>query len=271
MYEAYWQLDAKPFECTSDARFYYPSESQQAALLKLRYAIENKREAALLAGASGLGKTILVGALERMLPAHCRPIAHIVFPQMPSDQLVAYIAGELSGERGEFESVDRSVRRIRQSLADNAASKRHTVLIIDEAHLLRDTGGLDTLRLLLNLQVQGVPAMTLVLIGQTVILPALDRLPELDERLGVKCLLRRFTLEESMAYVSHRLNAAGAKRRIFDSSALEAEHQLGHGVPRQINRLCDLALLIGFADERPAISAAQIEAVSDELMAVVPE
>jgi general secretion pathway protein A len=102
MYEAYWQLDAKPFECTSDARFYYPGESQQAALLKLRYAIENKREAALLAGASGLGKTLLVSALERMLPTHIRPLVHIVFPQMPSDQLVAYIAGELSGERGEF-------------------------------------------------------------------------------------------------------------------------------------------------------------------------
>lgn len=271
MYEAYWQLAAKPFENTADARFYYPGESHQGALLKLRYAIENRREAALLAGPSGLGKTLLVAALERLLPPQAQPLVRIVFPQMPPDQLVAYIAAELTGEREAAPTIDRNIRRIQARLNENVAGQRHAVLVVDEAHLLRDTSGLETLRLLLNLQVQGTPAMTLLLVGQTILLPALERLPELDERLGVKCLLRRFSAEETMAYVSHRLSAAGAARTIFDTSALEAVHELSHGVPRQINRLCDLALLIGFAEERPGITAAQIEAVADELVAVAPE
>jgi type II secretory pathway predicted ATPase ExeA len=272
MYEAYWQLDAKPFEPTSDARFYYPGESHQAALLKLRYAIENRREAALLAGPAGLGKTLLVSALARMLPATLQPRVHLVFPQMPPHQLVAYVASELTGTTvAHEEGVDRHVRRIQQTLIENAAAKRHAVLFVDEAHLLRDNGGLETLRLLLNLQVNGAPAMTLVLLGHTLLLPTLERLPELDQRLGVKCLLRRFKLEETMAYISHRLTAAGAKRPIFDASALEAVHELAHGTPRQINRLCDLALLIGFADERAGINAAQVEAVAGELVAVMPE
>lgn len=74
-----------------------------------------------------------------------------------------------------------------------------------------------------------------------------------------------------MAYISHRLTAAWATRAIFDTSALEAAHQLSHGVARQINRLCDLALLVGFAEERAVISASQIEAVAEELVAVTPE
>ncbi len=273
MYEAYWQLDAKPFEPTADVRFYYPGESHQAALLKLRYAIENRREAALLAGPAGLGKTLLVSALARLLPAHCQPLVHVVFPQMPPEQLIAYIANELTGEVSPHDdyTIDRNVRRIQKRLIDNVATKRHAVLVVDEAHLLRDNGGLETLRLLLNLQVGGAPAMTLVLMGHTLLLPTLERLPELDERLGVKCLLRRFKLEETMAYISHRLTAAGAKRPIFDASALEAVHELAHGTPRQINRLCDLALLIGFADERAGINAAQVEAVADELVSVTPE
>lgn len=271
MYEAYWQLDAKPFEPTSEARFYYPGESHQAALLKLRYAIENKREAALLAGPAGVGKTLLVSVLARMLPAHCQPLVHLVFPQLSSEQLVAYIASELCGDFDDERSVDRNIRRIQAKLQENVAAKRHAVLVVDEAQLLRESGGLDTLRLLLNLQVQGAPAMTLLLVGHTLILPALERCPELDERLGVKCLLRRFTLEETMAYIHHRLAAAGAKQALFDNAAIEALQQLTHGVARQINRLCDLALLIGFAEERSIISAAQIEAVADELMAVTPE
>jgi general secretion pathway protein A len=238
----------------------------------LRYAIENRRQAALLAGPSGLGKTLLVGALARLLPPTYQPFAEIVYPQMPPDQLLAYIADELTGEiSAQTTPIERSIRRIQQRLNANVDAQRHAVLVVDEAHLLREGGGLETLRLLLNLQVKGAPGMTLVLVGQTVLLPALERLPELDERLGVKCLVKRFSLEETMAYISHRLHAAGASRPIFDTSALEAVHAISQGVARQINRLCDLALLIGFAEERPGIGAAQIEAVADELAAVVPE
>ena len=63
----------------------------------------------------------------------------------------------------------------------------------------------------------------------------------------------------------YRLSAAGASRPIFDTQALDALHELSHGIPRRINRLADLALLVGFADELPAVTRAQIEAVSDEL------
>src|SRR5690606_24028384 len=99
----------------------------------------------------------------------------------------------------------------------------------------------------------------------------LERMPELDERLGVKCLIRPFTLEESIAYVQHRLQVAGATRPIFDDRALMAIHRLSHGSPRRINRLCDLALLIGYAEERTTIGEVQIVAVAEELTTVAPE
>jgi general secretion pathway protein A len=72
-------------------------------------------------------------------------------------------------------------------------------------------------------------------------------------------------------FLYHRLQAAGARQEIFDSSALEAVHHLSLGVPRRINRLCDLAMLIGFAEERACLGCAQIEAIAEELVAVAPE
>ena len=74
MYESYWRLTRKPFENAADPRFYYPAESHQAALLKLRYAIENRRGAALLAGPSGSGKTLLTTMLRGTLTAAMRPL-----------------------------------------------------------------------------------------------------------------------------------------------------------------------------------------------------
>ena len=67
MYKDFWQLETKPFEPSSDPQFFYPSETHQGALLKLRYAIENHRGAALLSGPSGAGKTMLVGMLEQQV------------------------------------------------------------------------------------------------------------------------------------------------------------------------------------------------------------
>jgi general secretion pathway protein A len=48
-------------------------------------------------------------------------------------------------------------------------------------------------------------------------------------------------------------------------------HALTHGVARRINRLCDLALLVGFAEEQAMLGAEQFEAVSQELVAVAAE
>lgn len=267
MYTTFWKLSTRPFENTTDRRFYYPSEVHQAALLKLRYVVEHGRGAALLAGGSGLGKTLLVQTLRDDLPEECGPLVHIKFPQMPPDQLMAHLADMLTGEHSSDASVSLSVSRIEQALARYAEQQRPAIVVIDEAHLLRATGGLETVLLLLNFD----SPWTLLLVGQPAILPALERLPELEERLNVKCLLRRFTLEETISYVHHRMLIANVvdTHAIFEPAALETIHQLADGVPRRINRLCDLCLLIGFAEDAAQITAAHVQAVADELLANV--
>ncbi len=271
MYETYWQLETKPFEHTSDARFYFPGESHQGALLKLRYAVESQRGAALLTGGAGLGKTLLVQALARQLAERYTPFVRLVFPQMPPDQLLAYLAGRLTGRHVDPAPIADSLRRLEDVLNENVQAGRRAVLVIDEAQHLCEAGTLETVRLLLNLETPSGPGFTLLLVGQPLLLPVLERMPELDERLGVKCLIRPFTLEESIAYVQHRLQVAGATRPIFDDRALMAIHRLSHGSPRRINRLCDLALLIGYAEERTTIGEVQIVAVAEELTTVAPE
>jgi len=272
MYEAYWKLSQKPFENCSDSRFYFPGESHQAALLKLRYAIENHRGGALLAGPPGSGKTLLVGMMRAMLGEPFSPFVHLAFPQMPTDQLLACLACELSGKDGQRSlTVQQSVRRIERFLAENTEQGRHAVVVLDEAHLLDDNQTLEAIRLLMNFEPAGRPGWTLLLAGQPGILPILDRLPQLEERLGVKCLLRPFTAAETASYVNHRLQVAGARHAIFENESLAVLHQKTHGIARRINRLCDLALLIGFADQRATISPAQLDAIHQELIHVAPE
>src|SRR4051794_6658747 len=161
MYQAYWQLDCRPFESTGDAKFYYAAESQRGALLKLRYVLENRRGAALLAGESGLGKTLLVQKLLGELDAAFTPRVHLVFPQMPPDQLLTYLADQLTGQYSPLTAtIEQSVRRIERTLAANAQAGKHAIIAIDEAHLLRDLQSLEAVRLLMNFQHDGQPVAT---------------------------------------------------------------------------------------------------------------
>lgn len=273
MYLDYWQLAAKPFEPHPDRASFYRYESNEGALLKLRYAIENRRGAVALAGPAGVGKTLVVQLLQAELANAFGPRLNVVFPQMSSRDLLVYLAEQIGAPPADppRHTVEESIRRLEFYLGQNARQGRHAIVVIDEAHLLEDCGALETLRLLLNFDFDGRPTLSLVLVGQMNLISAIGRLPSLDERLSAKALLRAFTAEETAAYVRHRLTAAGAARELFTADAVEALHYLGRGIPRQINRLGDLALLVGYADRLPRLTAHEIETVSEELVAVAVE
>ena len=274
MYESYWSLQLKPFGGGCDVRAYYQGEAHQGALLKLRYAVESRSGAALLVGPAGVGKTLVARLLADRLPAESGPTIHLTFPQMPTAALLSYLACELGADVNaarEEASLDVSVRAVERKLLEIAATGKHTLLIVDEAHLLEGTRTFEALRLLLNIEYEGRPAATLVLVGQTSLLPTISRLPQLEQRLGVKCMLRALSHDETHSYVQHRLQAVGGAADLFDSDALDTVHAISQGVPRDINRLCDLALLLGFADEAQRIDAERIEAVARELVEVTGE
>lgn len=276
MYEAYWKLNQRPFGSGADPRAYYPSDAHQGALLKLRYTIENQHSAGLLTGPPGTGKTLLLRLLAEQLPERFRPMVELVFPQMSAAELLASFAAGLgttpaTALGATLPTIAESIARIQAKLREQASKGRHTVLAIDDAQLLEGNRTFETLRLLLNMEAEGRPLLTLLLVGQPSLLPMMERMPHFEERLGAKCLLRPLTVEETMSYVSHRLTAAGAQQNIFDTGALETLFRLTRGVPRRINRLCDLALLIAFADEQPSVGAAHVEAVAQELAVAAVE
>src|SRR3990172_2586007 len=159
MYLDYWQLTSQPFEAIADRAGLYPCEAHEGALVKLRYAIDNQRGAALLAWPAGTGKTMLSRLLEQTLDARFSPFVRLVFPQMSSRDLLVYLAEELGAPPVDSprHTVEESVRRLQHYLQQNAELDRHAVVVVDEAHLLEDCGALETLRLLLNFETASGP------------------------------------------------------------------------------------------------------------------
>lgn len=269
MYCSYWGFTERPFECGSDGRFFFRDEAHHAALLKLRYVVENRRGCGLLAGPSGVGKSMLVGMLDRQLEKATSPVVHVVYPLMETGELLAFIATELTGDPdwGGTPSIARDVRRIREFLSENTANGKHALLVIDEAHLIDDVGTWEALRLLMNFETDGRKDLTMLFAGQTDLVPMMERMPHVEERLAVRCIVRPFEEARTADYVDFRMRQAGSGREVFTPAALHSLHTMTQGMPRQINRLADLALLIGYGEEMESISHDTLEAVRDELLA----
>lgn len=72
------------------------------------------------------------------------------------------------------------------------------------------------------------------------------------------------TKDEGRSYVSTKLSGAGCRQAVFDDGALEAILNAANGIPRVINRLCDVCLLISHTDGLDTVTAdAAMKAIND--------
>ncbi len=271
MYQAHWGLQGRPFDSGLEPSYYYPSDSHEAALLKLHYAIESRRAVAVLCGEPGLGKSMLLDAVFSRLPDFIAPTVRVVYPAMPPEQLLRYIARQIAPHETSdtFGGIGQSIETIERILRHNVAEDQHAVIAIDEAHLLESSGSLEPLRLLLNLALEltkAETALTLVFSGSPTLLSHLARHTALEDRIAVRCVLERFDSNETAAYVRHRLQTAGwNKPLMFDDEAMDLVQELTAGTPRRINRLCDLALMVAYAQDKSRIDGPTIETANAEL------
>ena len=267
MYEAHFGLERRPFGASVDPSAYVAVPSRDAVLRRVRYGLEQSQGPALLFGPPGTGKTLLARVLARDLGG---PSAHVTFPAMPAPELLAFLAEELGAPASVDGSLSSSVRRLRAHLQATTARGERPLLVVDEAHLIDDPATFEALRLLLNFASQGPPDLSLLLVGGADVLLRIP--PALLDRLSARCLLGPLSESESAAYVQGRLANAGASGAMFDAEAVASLHRAADGLPRRLNRLADLALLIAYAEGLPrpdtrAVAVAAREADHDALAA----
>lgn len=267
MYESYWKLNERPFQNHALPEFYFRGSTHQAALLKLRYAIENRLGAALVTGGVGYGKSFLIHTLAAGLPETYHPVISLMFPQFSPPELLAWLAVELGvpNEVAAQGRLDQTLRHLENQLQHLTEQGHAPTIVIDEAHTIESPAVLQTFQLLLNYQQQPAIDFTLLFVGDRPLLNQVNRCAALDERIPIRAVLQPLSQSETAAYVKHRLAVAGRTEPIFNDEAMRNLFQLSGGVPRRINRLCDLALLVGYADQLPILTAQEIEAVGEEL------
>lgn len=269
MYYQYFGLSEPPFSIAVDPRYLFMSPRHRDALAHLLYGVGSGGGFILLTGEVGTGKTTINRCLLEQLPQDT-DIAIILNPALNAQELLASVCDELGIHyEGGQPTLKTLTDKLHAFLLENHGRGRKTVLMIDEAQHL-DFDVLEQIRLLTNLETNREKLLQIILIGQPELAQMLSRpeLRQLNQRITARYNLEPLNLDETGAYIHHRLQVAGMspERVIFPRSVVRGIHRATRGIPRVINVLCDRMLLGAYGRNKTRADNAMLRLAQREVL-----
>ena len=247
MYLSHFNLDEKPFKISTDPKFLWIGEKHKEALATLRYGIIHGDGYVLVTGDVGTGKTTIASALMNELGDGVIS-AKIPYPDVEALDFFRLILTAF-GMSDDFRSKGGFLTCFDSFLRSSHAKGKRVVLIIDEAQRLSGEH-LEELLHLSNIEENGGRLFNLVFVGQNELNDILLEEPHraLRQRVAINYSLGPLTEDEARQYISHRLKVAGCDRDVFSFEAVQEVFRFSGGIPRLINVVCDLALLMTYLE-----------------------
>jgi len=263
MYLKYWGLSKFPFDNVADPSFFYLSESHEEALSRLLYASKMMKGGAMLTGGIGCGKTLISKVYMNKLTEEESEVSLLTNPPLGSIELLQEILFQM-GITELPDSKTKLLQILNKKLIDNMEQNKETIVIVDEAQILNQET-FEEARLLLNLQGNNRFLLTLVLIGQTELRVKIGQMRQFDQRIAIRYHIHPFGFLDTTKYIMSREKKAGFAKNVFTTKAIGKIYRYSQGVPRKINTVCDLGLLIAFNKKRKFVDSGIIKNVIAEL------
>ena len=278
MYVHYWNLREKPFQNVTDVRFAYLAEQHQEGLARLIYLANSQKTGGVLVGPYGAGKSMILQLLARDIRADNNS-KYLDMSMMPGETLaLARRFLVFSGYSGGINDMTGALEALQATVGNPKAALPHTVLAIDEAQLIIDTATWQFLHLLTNITApsgnDNPPrnAFTLILCGHTDLANHLKLYQALAQRMQLVWKLEPLAENQTVEYIQQRIRAAGGDIWVFADDAMRSIHRAAGGLPRLINNLCDIALMLGCAGKLQKITMEIAEqAANDTQSALLTE
>jgi ATP/maltotriose-dependent transcriptional regulator MalT len=200
--------------------------SQQAALARLAYCLEQPNAVALLCGPAGVGKSLVLAAVAKTPQLTARGAAVIPFP--------AWKDG-------------------------SGAARPPAVLLLDDAETARDGEIKAAVDRFFKVRPEG--AVALAGEGRLLSLVARDR--RLEQMVSLRGVIPPFTLDETRMLVAARLAAAGSLDE--RDEVARTIHEIAAGIPAAVTRIADLAAVVVEASPGRTLAPDDIEALHRRL------
>ena len=274
MYETFYGLSSKPFQLNPDPAFYYASKQHRRAKAYLDYGVLRNEGFIVITGEIGAGKTTILRALLDSLNRSSVVVGNLVTTQLDADDILRMV-GAAFGFNVAGVPKSSLLITLEAFLIGQASQGKRCLLVVDEAQNLTPRA-VEELRMLSNFQLGNQSLLQSFLVGQPEFREMLQS-PEMEQfrqRVSATCHIGPLDLEETQAYIEHRLKCAGyTGKPSFDAEAFKAIYRASHGIPRRINSVCDRLFLLGFLGNKVHFTVEDVNEVVREFAqeAAVPD
>ncbi|TCO74330.1 AAA family ATPase [Chromatocurvus halotolerans] len=266
MYDLYYRFTAEPFRLSPDHHFAFQHRGYKKARAYMAYAFMRAEGFVMVTGRPGTGKTTLVGALVDDLSNEKVTTANIVCSQLEANDLLQMVAYEFGVDLA-IRDKGALVQHLSRMLLKWHREGRRALLIVDEAQDL-SVSAMEELRLLTNIQAAGKPLLQIFLLGQPELRELIlsPQMEQVHQRIVAASHLEALELDETEAYVRHRLSLVGWRGDPdISRSVYPLIYKFSEGVPRRINLICSRLLLHGSVEQLHRLGVSDMKEVLGEL------
>jgi len=261
LYTAVYKLRERPFTLLPDPDFLYWTAKHLNAYTALQYGVQSQALITVITGDVGVGKTTLLQNLLREM-ADTATIGLISNAQGGRGDLLRWSLNAFAVDVPAGLDYVGLFQMLQTFLLNEYAAGRHTILVIDEAQSLT-IEALEELRMLTNINANKDQLLQLILVGQPELRTMVERpdLSQFAQRVGASFHLTGLDADGTLAYVRHRLRHAGGTGEEIPEDAVVLIHEAARGIPRLINKICDLSMVYGSAQVPPGVTADVVRGV----------
>ncbi|MBW2420254.1 MAG: AAA family ATPase [Deltaproteobacteria bacterium] len=258
-------LTQDPFQNESDLRFYFESASHREPERRVERGLRQNKGLTVVTGEGGSGKTLLSRRIFESLEEEIFEATLMVMLPGATDahDVLSRFARQMGVEEPAAERAA-LLAQVYERFAMVREEGRHAVLILDDAHLL-SSDALAEIGGLLNLEYEDRRLLSLLLLGLPELDVALSQDACLGQRVDVRVKIAPLTLEDTAAYLRHRIAFVGGQAEILADDAVSSLFKYGRGRPRLLNTLADNALFEAYLGGRSQLSASDVERAANDL------
>jgi signal peptidase I len=262
-YASFYGLTSKPFQFSSDPKYYFSSEQHRRATAYLEYGMQQNEGFVVITGEFGVGKTTIIRRMLDNLDPDKVIAAHLVSTRNEADNTLRLVAAAFGIRTKSIEKSD-ILLSLEAFLIGMTSKGKRCLLIVDEAQNLTSRA-IEELRTLSNAQFGNQALLRIFLVGQPEFRDILQspKMMQFRQRVIASSHIEPMDEEETRAYVEHRLKCAGAKEcPTFTPDSFEAIFRATNGIPRHINLVCDHLLMFGFLNDKKRFNAKDVDEVA---------